>query len=161
MFEAEWIQAMQKKTSQVLDQLAPADYWFKCKEESIGQQVWYVQEKGEEVWVKKIVWEVDRDNRKYFGPSHAARLLISSFEPQLRIIEKQLLPTERYLYHKKRQGLQLRLPVRDGILLGSMGMSLEIRQATYQVQLHATNLKDWPALASFVEALESWLVEGQ
>lgn len=161
MFETEWIQAMQSKTSQVLDQLAPAGYWFKLKEEAIGQQVWYVQEIGKEVWVKKIVWEVDKDNRKYFGPGHAARLLISSFEPQLSITEKQLTTTELALYQKKRQELHLQLPIRDGILLGSMGVRVEIIQTTYQLKLLATNLEDWPILTSFIETLEEWLRQEQ
>lgn len=159
MFETEWIQAMQAKTSQVLDQLAPEDYWFKLKENALQQQVWYIVEKEGEVLIKKIVWELEKDNKKYFGPGYAARLLISSFDPQLSITERKLTPVETALYHQKRQQLQLPLPSISGILLGSMGISLEIRQTTYQVELVTTNLDDWPELEAFLELLEGWLLD--
>ena len=160
MFEAEWIQAMQEKTSQVIADLLPKGTWFQLVNDyPMCKSAWCIIEKEEEVVVKSIVWNIVEDNRKYFGPGYAARLLISSFEPNLTIVEKKLDAATVLLYQNKRQQIQLHCPINQGILLGHQGTSIVIKQSSYQLNITCATLEEWPHLSQFVDWLEHCLVE--
>lgn len=158
MLEAEWIQAMQKKTSQVLDDLCPIEAWLIVKEVyPHSQSVFYLQEEEERILVKSVDWKIEQDYRKYFGPGHAARLLISSFIPSLLIKEKYLSEEEIVLYTKKRQQLSLDLSPIKGIVLAHKGTTVTLNTSAYWLQINSYSLRGWPNLCTFIEWLDSCL----
>ncbi|MGH1334712.1 MAG: hypothetical protein ACRBFS_01185 [Aureispira sp.] len=90
MFEVEWREKMEEKTSQRIAGLLPNNAWFQLINDSpIEKNALCIVEEEEEVTITGIIWEIEQDIRKYLGSGHAARLLISSFEPNLTIIEKK------------------------------------------------------------------------